>query len=195
VKALLDKKLWKKNSLIAGVDEAGRGPLAGPVVAAAVILPRNFYHPEIDDSKKLSVRKRTFLYEHITKNAIAYAFGIIDHNVIDDINILNATKNAMTNAIVELRPNPDVVLIDALSLDTLSCKQIALIHGDTLSISIAAASILAKVKRDQIMEQYHVQYPVYGFNHHKGYPTKYHREQLKVHGPCAIHRRSFRLIK
>jgi ribonuclease HII len=193
VKALLDKKLWKKNSFIAGVDEAGRGPLAGPVVAAAVILPRYFYHPEIDDSKKLSGRKRSILYEHITKNAVAYAFGIIDHTVIDDINILNATKNAMTSAITGLYPHPDVVLIDAVSLNAITCRQIALIKGDTLSISIAAASILAKVARDRIMVQYHTQYPVYGFDRHKGYPTKYHREQLKTYGPCAIHRRSFRL--
>lgn len=193
MKALLDKKLWKKNSLIAGVDEAGRGPLAGPVVAAAVILPRYFYHPEIDDSKKLSGRKRSSLYEHIITNAISYGFGIIDHAMIDDINILNATKSAMTNAITALHPFPEVVLIDAVSLNTITCKQLALIRGDTLSISIAAASILAKVERDRIMIQYHAQYPVYGFDRHKGYPTKYHREQIKTHGPCAIHRRSFRL--
>lgn len=194
MKALLDRKLWKRNSLIAGVDEAGRGPLAGPVVAAAVILPRNFHHPEIDDSKKLSARKRSYLFDHIVKNAVAHAFGIIDHTIIDDINILNATKNAMTAAITALQPAPEVVLIDAVTLNTIACKQLALIKGDTLSISIAAASILAKVERDRIMTRYHTQFPVYGFDRHKGYPTKYHREQLKAHGPCAIHRRSFRLM-
>lgn len=193
MKALLDKNLWKKHKLIVGVDEAGRGPLAGPVVASAVLLPRNFYHPEIDDSKKIPIKKREFLYDHITANAVAYSFGIIDHTVIDDINILNATKKAMALAIAGINIEPELVLIDAVTLKELKYKQFSLIKGDTFSICIASASILAKVKRDQIMREYHKQFPVYGFNQHKGYPTKYHRAQIRKFGPCEIHRRSFRL--
>lgn len=194
MKALLDNKLWKTYNFIAGVDEAGRGPLAGPVVAAAVILPRNFHHPEINDSKLLSPEKRTTLFDLICKSAIGYGFGIVDHTVIDEINILNATKQAMSIALRNTTSTPELVLIDALTLEDLTCKQFALFQGDTFSISIAAASILAKVKRDGIMCEYHAQYPVYGFNRHMGYATKHHREQLKLHGPCAIHRRSFRLL-
>ena len=193
MKALLDKELWKTHNIIAGIDEAGRGPLAGPVVASAVILPRNFYHPRIDDSKKIPPKKRETLYECITAQAVHYAFGIIDHTVIDDINILNATKQAMTAAIAGLHITPELLLIDAVRLDSVPCKQFSLIKGDTFSISIAAASILAKVKRDRIMREYHKQYPHYGFDRHKGYPTTYHREQIRKYGPCAIHRRSFRL--
>jgi len=193
VKALLDKNLWKKYNFIVGVDEAGRGPLAGPVVASAVLLPRNFYHPEIDDSKKIPARKREQLFDHITNTAVKYAFGIVDHRVIDDINILNATKKAMTIAVTDLHTIPELVLIDAITLDDLAFRQISLIKGDTFSICIAAASILAKVKRDRIMCKYHEQYPVYGFDRHKGYPTKFHREQIQKFGPCNIHRRSFHL--
>jgi ribonuclease HII len=194
LEALPDKNLWAKYSLIAGCDEAGRGPLAGPVVAAAVILPRNFFHPAINDSKQLTPAQRNKTYPIITEAAVAYAFGIIDHLVIDEINILNATKRAMRDAILGLSVKPHAVLIDAVKLDDLGCEQISLIRGDTLSISIAAASILAKVKRDGIMTEYHRLYPVYEFNRHKGYPTARHRERIKEFGPCPIHRKSFKLL-
>jgi ribonuclease HII len=194
VKALPDKKLWKKHKLIAGVDEAGRGPLAGPVVAAAVILPKDFVHPEIDDSKKLSPKKRNRLYDVITGSAIAYSFGVVNARVIDDINILEATKSAMSTAVFKLNPIPEFVLIDALRIDALPYQQSALIKGDTLSISIAAASILAKVHRDAIMCDYHKTYPQYQFDKHKGYPTKLHRARIKEFGSCSIHRKSFHLL-
>jgi len=194
VKALPDQRLWKKYNLIAGVDEAGRGPLAGPVVAAAVILPRNFFHPEIDDSKKLSPPKRERLYRIIKRSAIAYAFGIVDAHVIDSINILEATKSAMHTAITTLNPQPEYVLIDALKINTLPYRQFALTKGDTLSISIAAASILAKVHRDTIMCSYHKFYPQYEFDKHKGYPTKLHRACLRKYGSSPIHRKSFKLL-
>jgi ribonuclease HII len=194
VKALPDKRLWKKHKLIAGVDEAGRGPLAGPVVAAAVILPKGFVHPEIDDSKKLSPKKRNRLYEVITGSAVAYSFGVVDARVIDDINILEATKSAMSTAVFTLNPTPEFVLIDALRIEALPYQQFALTKGDTLSISIAAASILAKVHRDSIMCDYHKTYPQYQFDKHKGYPTKLHRTCIRKFGSCPIHRKSFHLL-
>lgn len=194
MKALLDKKLWKKHSHLAGVDEAGRGPLAGPVVAAAVILERNFYNSEIDDSKKLSPAKREKLYALITNIALSYSFGIVESEIIDEINILNATKRAMHQAINGLKIFPNLVLIDAVTITDLPFRQISIIKGDTLSLSIAAASILAKVKRDTIMQKYHKIYPMYQFNKHKGYPTKLHRQCIKEHGPCPIHRKTFRLL-
>ena len=194
MKTQLDRNLWKKHSILAGVDEAGRGPLAGPVVASAVILPTNYFHPEINDSKKLSAKKRENLYTVITHIAVSYAFGIIEHTVIDSINILNATKKAMHIAIQGLEKKPDLVLIDALHLEELTYAQMPIIRGDSLSISIAAASILAKVKRDRIMTDYHSQYPEYGFHKHKGYPTKGHRARIKEYGPCPIHRKTFHLI-
>lgn len=195
MKALLDKNLWKKHNLLAGVDEAGRGPLAGPVVAAAVIFERDFYNSEINDSKKLSPIKRERLYKTITNAALSYSFGIVEPAIIDEINILNATKKAMRQAINGLKILPDVVLIDAVTIADLPLQQIAIIKGDTLSLSIAAASILAKVKRDGIMEKYHVQYPEYQFNKHKGYPTKLHRKHIREYGPCPIHRKTFRLLR
>jgi len=194
VQALPDKSLWVKYSLIAGCDEAGRGPLAGPVVAAAVILPRHFFHPDIDDSKKLTAAQRERLFPKITGAALAYAFGLADHLVIDECNILNATKRAMLEAILALRPKPEAVLIDAIRLDDLKYEQHPIIKGDTLSISIAAASILAKVRRDRIMVDYHRQYPQYRFDRHKGYPTSLHREMIRKYGPCPIHRKSFKLL-
>jgi len=194
LEALPDKSLWAKYNFIAGCDEAGRGPLAGPVVAAAVILPRNFFHPAINDSKKLSPAQRAKAYPIITAAAVAYAFGIVDHLVIDEINILNATKRAMLGAIRGLSVLPEAVLIDAVKLEDLGCEQISLIRGDTLSISIAAASILAKVRRDGIMVEYHQLYPAYQFHQHKGYPTTLHRKCIKKFGPCPIHRKSFKLL-
>ena len=194
MKALPEKNLWRRINLLAGVDEAGRGPIAGPVVASAVILPKNFYNSEIDDSKKLSPIKREKLYEIIKKVALSYSFGVVGPRTIDKINILRATKLAMYQAINGLNPKPEIVLIDALTLDQLPFKQISLIKGDTLSISIAAASILAKVNRDKIMCKYHKKYPQYEFIRHKGYPTKLHRLCVKEHGPCPIHRKTFRLL-
>jgi ribonuclease HII len=194
MKALLDKNLWQKHNFLAGVDEAGRGPLAGPVVACAVILQKNFFNPQIDDSKKLSVKKREKLFEIITRSALSYSFGIVGHDTIDKINILNATKLAMHKAISKLNIKPDIVLIDAITLDDLPFRQYAIIKGDTLSLSIAAASILAKVTRDNMMRKYHNEYPVYGFDKHKGYPTKLHRKCIREYGPCPIHRKTFRLL-
>lgn len=194
MKALPERNLWQRFNLIAGCDEAGRGPLAGPVVAAAVILPRKFYHPEIDDSKKLPPQKREGLFRIIINSATSYSFGIVDHKTIDKINILNATKLAMKQAIDGLDQKPQIVLIDAIRIDGLPFEQIALIKGDSLSISIAAASILAKVKRDSIMCEYHREYPQYRFDKHKGYPTKLHRACIRKFGLCPIHRKTFRLL-
>lgn len=194
MKQVIDREFWNRFDLIAGCDEAGRGPLAGPVVAAAVILPKNFYHPEIDDSKKLSSSKREELFNIIKNCAISFSFGIVPVEVIDRINILQATKLAMSEAINGLTPKPEIVLIDALMIDTLSIEQYPIIKGDTLSINIASASILAKVKRDSIMLEYHKKYPVYGFDKHKGYPTFFHRECIKKYGPCPIHRKTFKLL-
>jgi ribonuclease HII len=194
VQALPDRNLWKKHNFVAGVDEAGRGPLAGPVVAAAVILPRYYHHPEIKDSKQLSAKKRTVLSCIIQQSALCHAFGIVEPEVIDKINILAATKRAMSHAIEQLSPLPEMLLIDALTLADITIPQHALIKGDTLSISIAAASILAKVRRDSIMETYHRQYPQYHFDRHKGYPTKLHRRCIQRYGPCPIHRKTFRLL-
>jgi len=194
VRALPEKRLWKKFNLLAGVDEAGRGPLAGPVVASAVILPKDFYHPEIDDSKKLSAAKRERLFKIITQVALSFSFGIVASDIIDKINILNATKLAMHEAITRLNPRPEIILIDALRIKGIPFRQISLVKGDTLSLSIAAASILAKVKRDTIMCEYHKKYPHYQFFKHKGYPTKLHRQCIKNYGPCPIHRKTFRLL-
>jgi ribonuclease HII len=194
VKALPDLNLWKKYSLVAGVDESGRGPLAGPVVAAAVILPRDYVHPEIDDSKKLTPVKRGELYTTITERAIAYSFGIVDAPTIDVVNILEATKKAMRDAIGRLNPAPQYVLIDGLGIGELDFKYDAIVRGDSISVSVAAASILAKVYRDRMMCRYHESYPQYHFNRHKGYPTKLHRSCIQQYGPCPIHRRSFRLL-
>lgn len=194
MQALPDQNLWTSHKYLAGCDEAGRGPLAGPVVAAAVILPRDYNHPEIDDSKKLSAANRSVLFEVIVRHAIAYSFGIIDHETIDRINILNATKLAMHRALTGLAARPEVALIDAVMVPDLPFEQLPVIKGDTLSISIAAASILAKVRRDAIMVEYHRAYPVYRFDRHKGYPTRLHRDRIRQHGPCPIHRKSFRLL-
>jgi len=179
--------------LIAGIDEAGRGPLAGPVVAAAVILPRHYHHPEIDDSKRLSPGRRAKLYHTIREDALAVGLGVIEAAVIDEINILRATLRAMQEALGDLALRPDFILIDGLNTLPLSLPQRALIKGDGLSISIAAASIIAKVSRDKIMEIYHRQYPRYNFMKNKGYGTEEHRRAIKEWGLCKIHRRSFRM--
>jgi ribonuclease HII len=179
--------------LIAGVDEAGRGPLAGPVVAAAVIFPPDYLNDQINDSKQLSAKKRENLYEVIKNEALSVGIGVIDVDVIDQINILQASILSMREAVLELKPQPDFLLIDGLNKIQLPLAQKPLIKGDTLSVSIAAASIIAKVSRDRIMEMYHRQFPQYNFLRNKGYGTKDHREAIKEFGMCKIHRRSFHL--
>ena len=177
--------------LIAGIDEVGRGPLAGPVVAAAVILPADFDVLGVDDSKKLTEKKREELYGQITKYAVAYSVGVIDNIIIDEINILEATKLAMKQAVEGLGATPDYILIDALTLKDIAIPQRGIIRGDSLSVSIAAASIVAKVTRDRMMAAYHLTYPHYCFDQNKGYGTKAHYEGIDCHGMCELHRRSF----
>ena len=176
--------------LIGGMDEAGRGPLAGPVVAAAVIMPLDCPIEGVDDSKQVSEKKRERLFDEIIEKAIAYKICLADEKVIDDINILNATKKAMTECVNGLSVKPDIVLVDAVKL-SLEVPTKAIIKGDALSYSIAAASILAKVYRDRLMREYDLLYPAYGFAKHKGYGTKDHIDALVKYGPCPIHRRSF----
>ncbi len=176
---------------IAGIDEVGRGPLAGPVVAAAVILPADFDVLGVDDSKKLTEKKREELYGQIIKYAVSYSVGVIDNLVIDEINILEATKLAMKQAVAGLETTPEYILIDALTLKDIPIPQRGIIKGDSLSVSIAAASIVAKVTRDRMMDAYHLTFPHYGFNQNKGYGTKAHYEGIDCHGFCELHRRSF----
>ena len=180
-------------TLIAGVDEAGRGPLAGPVLAGAVILKRGDFIKGINDSKKLSEKRREELYDEITKRAVAYGVGVVDHKEIDSINILEATKMAMKNALDELMlaVRPEYVLIDAVTLDNIDLRHAAIVRGDEKSVSIAAASILAKVTRDRMMIAADEIYPEYGFARHKGYGTKEHIEAIKRYGPSPIHRITF----
>ncbi|MFZ5966360.1 MAG: ribonuclease HII [Bacillota bacterium] len=193
------QKLWEyENKLflkgyrfIAGIDEAGRGPLAGPVVAAAVILPPNHHLDDVDDSKKLSPQKRETLCDLIYDEALAVGVGIVDHTIIDRVNIFNATKLAMVDAVKNLSLLPDFLLIDAVQLTDIDIKQQSIIKGDSLSISIAAASIIAKVTRDRIMDQYHEQFPAYNFAAHKGYGTKEHCETIRRIGATPIHRKTF----
>jgi ribonuclease HII len=178
---------------IAGVDEAGRGPLAGPVVAAAVIFPPAYQNSEINDSKKLTVRKRDELYKVISLDAIAVGVGVAEADVIDRINILRASLQAMREAVLDLSTVPDFIMIDGLHTIDVNTPQRALVKGDALSVSIAAASIIAKVSRDRIMEMYHRQFPQYNFLQNKGYGTAEHRKILQEIGMCKIHRRSFHL--
>ena len=189
----IEKELHQKGfKNICGIDEAGRGPLAGPVVVAGVIMPENSMIEGVNDSKKVSEKKREKLYEEITQSAIAWGVGIIDQNEIDDINILNATKKGLTTALMELKEKPDIILVDALTkIDTLGIQYESIIKGDAKSYSIAAASIIAKVTRDRIMRQWDEIYPQYGFEKHKGYGTKMHIEAIKEYGLCPLHRRSF----
>lgn len=180
---------------IAGIDKAGRGPLAGPVVAAAVIFQLNYKNPEINDSKKLSARRREKLYEIITREAIAVGVGVADADIIDKVNILQATFLAMREAVLGLSTPPDYLLIDGLHCISLQIPQKPVVRGDTLSISIAAASIIAKVTRDRIMEIYHRQFPQYNFLQNKGYETKEHCRAIEEFGVCKIHRKSFHVKK
>ena len=182
--------LAKGYKYICGVDEVGRGPLAGPVCVAAVIMPMNNLIQGINDSKKVAKAKREKLYEQIKENAIAYSIQMVDNFKIDEINILNATKQAMHDAICSLKVNPDIVLIDAVKLD-IPFKSMSIIHGDALSYSIGAASILAKVTRDTFMEEMAVKYPGYDFEHNMGYGTAKHIQALKELGPTEIHRQTF----
>lgn len=177
--------------LIAGIDEAGRGPLAGPVVAAAVILPRGLVIEGLNDSKKLTPAQRDRLYDIITEKAIAYSVGIADEKCIDEINILNAAKKAMLEAVSNLGVRPGLLLIDAVRLENVDIPQIPVIKGDSKSVSIAAASIIAKVTRDRLICEYDKIYPQYGFAKHKGYGTGEHIEAIKKYGICPIHRISF----
>lgn len=188
-----EKEYYAKGfHLICGIDEAGRGPLAGPVVAGAVILPEGALIEGVNDSKKLSEKKREKLYDVITEQALAWAVGIVDNNVIDEINILEATRKAMKMAIDGLSVKPDYILIDAeKKVDTGGIPYLPIIKGDALSISIAAASILAKVTRDRMMYEYDKVFPMYGFAKHKGYGTKAHIEAIQENGLCMIHRKTF----
>lgn len=176
---------------VAGVDEAGRGPLAGPVYAAAVILPEDFYLPGINDSKKISEKKREELYELIIREAKAYSICAVDEKIIDDINILNATYQAMNGAVNTLPVEPDYVLVDGNRIQGMTVPHETVVKGDAKSISIAAASVLAKVSRDHYMLEMNQEYPQYGFAAHKGYGTKVHNEAILTYGPCPIHRRTF----
>ena len=177
---------------IAGIDEAGRGPLAGPVVAAAVILPERFRHPVLNDSKKLSADQRERIYAELTAHGeIVWAVAVVEHDEIDRINILRATHEAMRRALTALAALPDHVLIDGLPVNPFPVAQTALVGGDGLSFSIAAASVIAKVTRDRIMVLMDERHPGYEFAQHKGYGTELHLARLREHGPCPIHRRSF----
>ena len=177
-------------NFICGVDEAGRGPLAGPVCAGACIPDLSNIIAGVNDSKKLTEKKRELLYNQLKDACLSYKTVFVDADVIDDINILNATKLAMKEAILSMFPLPDMVLIDAVKLD-IPYKSQSIIQGDAVSYCIAAASIFAKVERDRLMMEYAEKYPEYGFESHKGYGSKHHIEMLKKYGPCPIHRKSF----
>lgn len=177
--------------LVAGIDEAGRGPLAGPVVCACVVFDRETVIPYVNDSKKLSAKRRDLLFDEIYEKAKCVGVGIADNNLIDEINILNATKLAMIEAVNALSEKPDIILIDAVKLDGISIPQESIIKGDAKSFAIAAASIIAKVTRDRMMADFDEEYPGYGFSSHKGYGTKAHYEALKSLGKCPIHRNTF----
>ena len=182
-------------SKIAGVDEAGRGPLAGPVVSAAVMLPLSFPETGIKDSKRLSPKKRKQFYEIIYSYAVAIGIGIVDAIEIDRINILQASLLSMSIAVENLEPQPGLLLIDGTFPIASGLPQQSIPGGDALSISIAAASIVAKVTRDQLMQRYDQDYPQFGFSRHKGYPTRAHKEAIKKFGYCPIHRRSFKGVR
>lgn len=190
-----ENELYDKDvKLIAGVDEVGRGPLIGPVVTAAVILPIGYFNENIKDSKKLTEKQRDKMYEIIKRDAISIGIGIKDEKVIDEINILEATKLAMKEAIKKLDVKPEHILIDAVKLD-LNIPSTSIIKGDAKSESIAAASIIAKVTRDNMLKEMAKEYPMYDLEHNKGYGTKKHIEALKKYGPCKYHRLSFSPVK
>ena len=190
-----EKELYKKGyKLIGGVDEAGRGPLVGPVVAACVILPINYSCPGLNDSKQLTEKKREKLYDIIMKDAISVGVGVVDNKKIDEINILEASRLAMKLAIDNMDIKPDYVLSDAMKLTNIDIPYQDIIHGDALSLSIAAGSIIAKVTRDRMMYELDKKYPEYGFAKHKGYPTKLHMENLKKYGVLDIYRFTYKPV-
>lgn len=188
-----EQKLYDdKIKYIAGIDEAGRGPLAGPVVIGCVIMKKESFIEYVNDSKKVSETKREMLYEKITDEAISWSTGIVSQDEIDEINILNATKKALTMAIDNLDIKPDMILVDALDkIDTRGIPYISVIKGDAKIYSISAASIIAKVTRDRIMREYDEVYPEYGFSAHKGYGTAKHVQAIKEYGICPLHRKTF----
>lgn len=189
-----EKDLYKENiTLIAGVDEVGRGPLVGPVVAAAVILPENYYLEGLTDSKKLSEKKREEFYKVLKQDAISIGVGVIPAKVIDEVNIYEASKLAMIEALNNLSVKPEHVLIDAMKLD-IDIPSTSIIHGDALSLSIAAASVIAKVTRDEMMYELHKKYPEYHFDKHKGYPTKLHLECLEKYGSLENYRFTYKPV-
>lgn len=191
----IEEQIYKNKKeihYICGIDEAGRGPLAGPVVVASVIMPRNSKIEGVNDSKKISEKKREELYHKIVEEAVSFAVGIIDQNEIDEMNILEATKKGLTTSLQELTIKPDIILVDALKgINTLGIPYQSIIKGDALCYSISAASIIAKVTRDRIMRQWDEIYPEYGFEKHKGYGTAAHIAAIKEYGLCPIHRKSF----
>ena len=181
--------------VICGVDEAGRGPLAGPVVAAAVVVPPEAIIEDLDDSKKLSPARREAVFERIIQLGLPCAVGVIDHETIDRVNIRRASLIAMRKAVMDLKIAPDMVLVDGnATIPNLTQPQLTIVGGDRACRSIAAASIIAKVTRDRIMDRYQALHPEFSFAVHKGYPTPAHREELERHGPCEIHRRSFKPV-
>ncbi|MDO4633227.1 MAG: ribonuclease HII [Eubacteriales bacterium] len=190
-KMLLFERKYPEAELICGIDEAGRGPLAGPVVAGAVILPKECKIRYLNDSKQLSEKKREALYDEIREKAVAVGVGIVSWERIDEINILQATYEAMRTAIADLGVTPDLLLNDAVKIPEVSIRQIPIIHGDASSLSIAAASVIAKVTRDRLMKEYDELMQEYGFAKHKGYGCASHIEAIREHGPSVIHRRSF----
>ena len=190
-----EKELYKENvTLIAGVDEVGRGPLVGPVVAAAVILPKNYQLEGLTDSKKLSEKKRDYFYDIIKRDAISIGIGEVSPKEIDEINIYEASRKAMIKAINNLSVKPKHILSDAMPLN-LDIPTTPIIHGDLLSINISAASIIAKVTRDRLMYELDIKYPQYGFKKHKGYPTKMHLEALKKYGPLKNYRFTYKPVR
>lgn len=192
----VERSLWAKGRVhLFGVDEVGRGPLAGPVVACAVCLPEHFYLPGLNDSKKVPAAAREAFYEVIMRDAIAVGIGIVEASRIDAINILQATKEAMRIAITSAGIKPDVCLIDAVELSGLPCEQVPIIGGDGKSVSIAAASIVAKVTRDRLMADYAREYPQYGFEKNAGYGTAEHLAAIERYGPTPIHRLTFTGVK
>lgn len=188
---LFEEKYQSAYRMICGIDEAGRGPLAGPVVAGAVILPEHCEILYLNDSKKLSAARREELYAEIQEKAVSWAIGIVSNERIDEINILQATYEAMRQAVGKLSPDPDLLLVDAVHIPDLPQKQVGIVKGDARSVSIAAASIMAKVSRDRMMEKLDCLYPEYGFAGHKGYGTQAHIAAIQKYGPCPIHRQTF----